>query len=571
MKKLLYIFIFIASLAFSSVLEPKDAFKIGISGDNQSGIIAKFDIANGVYLYQDKIKIKLDNSDITKLLNIPKAIKYDSYDIYRDLELFIPAGLVIGKNSFNIDIYYQGCSDDGFCYQPLKDSFKVKFDLNGKAIATLSQPSNLENSNPKQNNQNIQNEQSQIALNLENSSILWTISTFFVYGILLSFTPCIFPMIPILSGLIIAKGYSSAKNGFIISFVYVLAMSLTYALAGIAASMLGASIQGLLQTPVVLICFSIIFVALALSMFGLFEFEMPKRIQNYLNNKSSKFGGMSGVIFMGIASALIVGPCVAAPLAGALLYIANSGDMIVGGVALFVMSFAMGLPLLAIGLGGGKILPKPGEWMVKIKILFGFIMLGMAVWIIKPIINDSLAMLGYGILGVILAVVFGAFDNANSTIQKVIKAISIIIFTISMVVIIDFTISKLAPNLKINSQISQTQNELKFEYVTNLKELKDIIKSSQTPLFVDFWASWCVNCKELENNIFTQKDIASKLKEFRLIKIDLSHNTKENKELMKEYKIFGPPVLLIFNKGELKSQITGLISADELLKRLNQI
>lgn len=140
-----------------------------------------------------------------------------------------------------------------------------------------------------------------------------------------------------------------------------------------------------------------------------------------------------------------------------------------------------------------------------------------------------------------------------------------------MVVIIDFTISKLAPNLKINSQISQTQNELKFEYVTNLKELKDIIKSSQTPLFVDFWASWCVNCKELENNIFTQKDIASKLKEFRLIKIDLSHNTKENKELIKEYKIFGPPVLLIFNKGELKSQITGLISADELLKRLNQI
>lgn len=571
MKKLLYIFIFIASLAFSSVLEPKDAFKIAINGDNQSGIIAKFDIANGVYLYQDKIKIELDNSDITKLLNTPKAIKYDSYDIYRDLELFIPAGLVIGKNSFNIDIYYQGCSDDGFCYQPLKDSFKVKFDLNGKAIATLSQPSNLENSNPKQNNQNIQNEQSQIALNLENSSILWTISTFFVYGILLSFTPCIFPMIPILSGLIIAKGDNSAKNGFIISFVYVLAMSLTYALAGIAASMLGASVQGLLQTPVVLIFFSIVFVALALSMFGLFEFEMPKRVQNYLNNKSSKFGGMSGVIFMGIASALIVGPCVAAPLAGALLYIANSGDMIVGGVALFVMSFAMGLPLLAIGLGGGKILPKPGEWMIKIKILFGFIMLGMAVWIIKPIINDSLAMLGYGILGVILAVVFGAFDNANSTIQKVIKAISIIIFTISMVVIIDFTISKLAPNLKINSQISQTQNELKFEYVTNLKELKDIIKYSQTPLFVDFWASWCVNCKELENSIFTQKDIASKLKEFRLIKIDLSHNTKENKELMKEYKIFGPPVLLIFNKGELKSQITGLISADELLKRLNQI
>ncbi|WP_096015991.1 protein-disulfide reductase DsbD [Campylobacter lanienae] len=566
MKKLLYISIFIVSLCLASVLEPKDAFKITINGDNQSGVIAKFDIANGVYLYQDKIKIELNSKDITNFLNLPKAIKYDNYQIYRDLELFIPAGSVIDKRDFNLDIYYQGCSDDGFCYQPLRDKFEIKFDTDGKVIA-----SKLDQKSLNENIKTTQNNQSQIASNLEKSSILWVISTFFIYGVLLSLTPCIFPMIPILSGLIVAKGSNSLKSGFIISFIYVLSMSVTYAIAGVIASFLGASIQGLLQTPAVLIIFSILFIILALSMFGLFEFEMPKRLQSYINAKSSKFGHISGVIFMGVTSALIVGPCVAAPLAGALLYIANSGDMVVGGVALFVMSFGMGLPLLAIGLGASKFLPKPGEWMVRIKILFGFIMLAMAIWVVSPLITYEFAMVGYAILGVILASLFGAFESAISATQRVIKAISIIIFTISIVVILDFSVNKLAPNLKPISQITQPKNELKFEYVTNLKELKNIIKSSQTPLFIDFWASWCVNCKELENEVFTKKEIMEKLNNFRLIKIDLSKNSIENQELMREYQIFGPPVLLIYNKGELKSQITGLVSSDELLKSLNQI
>ena len=566
MKKLLYISIFIVSLCLASVLEPKDAFKITINGDNQSGVIAKFDIANGVYLYQDKIKIELNNKDITNFLNLPKAIEYDNYQIYRDLELFIPAGLVIDKRDFNLDIYYQGCSDDGFCYQPLRDKFEIKFNTDGKVIA-----SRLDQKSLNENIKTTQNNQSQIASNLEKSSILWVISTFFIYGVLLSLTPCIFPMIPILSGLIVAKGSNSLKSGFIISLIYVLSMSVTYAIAGVIASFLGASIQGLLQTPAVLIIFSILFIILALSMFGLFEFEMPKRLQSYINAKSSKFGHISGVIFMGVTSALIVGPCVAAPLAGALLYIANSGDMVVGGVALFVMSFGMGLPLLAIGLGASKFLPKPGEWMVRIKILFGFIMLAMAIWVVSPLITDEFAMVSYAILGVILASLFGAFESAISATQRVIKAISIIIFTISIVVILDFSVNKLAPNLKPISQIAQPKNELKFEYVTNLKELKNIIKSSQTPLFIDFWASWCVNCKELENEVFTKDEIREKLNNFRLIKIDLSQNSIENQELMREYQIFGPPVLLIYNKGELKSQITGLISSDELLKSLSQI
>ena len=505
MKKLLYISIFIVSLCLASVLEPKDAFKITINGDNQSGVIAKFDIANGVYLYQDKIKIELNNKDITNFLNLPKAIEYDNYQIYRDLELFIPAGLVIDKRDFNLDIYYQGCSDDGFCYQPLRDKFEIKFNTNGKVIASRSDQKSL-----NENIKTTQNNQSQIASNLEKSSILWVISTFFIYGVLLSLTPCIFPMIPILSGLIVAKGSNSLKSGFIISLIYVLSMSVTYAIAGVIASFLGASIQGLLQTPAVLIIFSILFIILALSMFGLFEFEMPKRLQSYINAKSSKFGHISGVIFMGVTSALIVGP-------------------------------------------------------------FGFIMLAMAIWVVSPLITDEFAMVGYAILGVILASLFGAFESAISATQRVIKAISIIIFTISIVVILDFSVNKLAPNLKPISQIAQPKNELKFEYVTNLKELKNIIKSSQTPLFIDFWASWCVNCKELENEVFTKDEIREKLNNFRLIKIDLSQNSIENQELMREYQIFGPPVLLIYNKGELKSQITGLVSSDELLKSLNQI
>ncbi|WP_086224533.1 protein-disulfide reductase DsbD [Campylobacter devanensis] len=590
MKKLLYIFLFFGILCFGGVLDPKDAFKLNISGDNQSGIIAKFDIADGVYLYQDKIKIMLDNNDITRLLNIPKAIKYEGYDIYRNLEIFIPAGIVLGKNSFNLDIYYQGCSDSGFCYQPLKDGFGVEFDSSGSVISSRylvdsTNKTNLATRNDEElvslskdiasgqnlSNQKTQNEQSQIAINLANNSIFWAISTFFIYGVLLSLTPCIFPMIPILSSLIVAKGAKSAKSGFIISLIYVLAMSVTYAIAGVLASSLGASVQGMLQTPVVLISFSIVFIVLALSMFGLFEIELPKSLQAYLNTKSSKFSGMGGVIFMGVASALIVGPCVAAPLAGALLYIANSGDIVIGGLSLFVMSLGMGLPLLAIGLGGGRVLPKPGEWMVKIKIIFGFIMLAMALWIISPVIGDEISLLGQGVLGVILAVIFGAFENASSIIQRAIKGVMLIIFAISMVIVIDFSVSKFGSNLKSSLLITHDKSNINFKYVTNLKELKEIIKSSQKPILIDFWASWCVNCKELESDVLTQSDVAKKLNEFILIKIDLSQSSPENEELMREYQIYGPPVLLIYNNGELKSQITGLISPNELLQRLNQI
>ncbi|WP_086236689.1 protein-disulfide reductase DsbD [Campylobacter porcelli] len=571
MKKLLYLSIFIVSLCLGNILEPKDAFKIAILGDNQSGIVAKFDIANGVYLYQDKIKIELDSSDITKFLNIPKAIKYDNYEIYRDLEIFIPAGLAINKDRFELDIYYQGCSDSGFCYQPLRDKFDIKFDTDGKVIANRLKADQTPKSLNKDSGKTTQNEQSQIALNLENNSILWIISTFFIYGVLLSFTPCVFPMIPILSGLIISKGSKDIKSNFIISLIYVLSMSFTYAIAGVVASMIGASVQGLLQTPVVLIIFSALFVILSLCMFGLFEFDIPKSLQSYINSKSSKFSHIGGVIFMGVTSALIVGPCVAAPLAGALLYIANSGDMVVGGVALFVMSFGMGLPLLAIGLGANKFLPKPGEWMIRVKIAFGFIMLAMAIWVVSPILKDEFAMLGYAILGVIFSVIFGTFDRAFSMAQRVIKAISIIIFSISIVVIVDFSIGKFAPNLKPNPKINLAKNEIKFDYVTNLKELKEIIKTTKTPLLIDFWASWCVNCKELESSVFTQSDVAKRLSEFKLIKIDVSQNSIENQELMKEYQIFGPPVLLIYNNSQLKYQITGLITPEELLEKLNQI
>lgn len=578
MKKLLYIFLLFGILCLGNVLEPKDAFRLAISGDNQSGMIAKFDIANGVYLYQDKIKISLDNNDITKLLSLPKAMQYESYEIYRDLEIFIPAGIMLGKSGFNLDIYYQGCSDSGFCYQPLKDSFGVKFDSDGRVVASRLKSENLaggadllDNSEQSLINPNIQNEQSKIASNLANGSIFWAISTFFIYGILLSLTPCIFPMIPILSGLLVAKGAKTAKSGFIISLIYVLAMSITYAVAGVVASSLGASVQGLLQTPAVLISFSIIFVILALSMFGLFELEIPKSLQNYINTKSSKFSGMSGVIFMGVASALIVGPCVAAPLAGALLYIANSGDTLIGGLSLFVMSLGMGLPLLAIGLGGGKILPKPGEWMIKIKIIFGFIMLGMAIWIVTPVVGDTISLLGYGVLGVILAVILGAFESATSIAHRILKGIMLIIFAISMVIIVDFSVGKFGVNFKPNQPIAQNKNALKFEYITNLNELNEVVQSSQKPVLVDFWASWCVNCKELESEIFTQNDVAQRLSNFELIKVDLTKPSPDNDELMREYQIYGPPVLLIYNKGELKSQITGLISPDELLQRLNEI
>lgn len=579
-NKIIFFLFFSCSFLFANI---NNVFDIQAKMLDSIGLNLEFNIDKKAYLYSDKIKIKLlsQDKDITEFLNFPQSKQYKNYQIYSEkFDVLIPLGLINNLDEFSLRVDYLGCAYDGFCYEPLAKKIDVKKNANTYEISTaqinLKQISTTKDTkiDKSSNSSNYQN----IAGNLSKNSVFVSLITFFGYGLLLALTPCILPMIPILSSIIVSKGDVGKKHSFIISLIYVFSMSIAYTIAGVLASLFGMGIQGILQIPFVIISFSLIFVFFAFSMFGVFKFQMPLFIQNFINSKTENKTGFFGVAIMGFLSALIVGPCIAAPLAGALLFIAQSGNILLGGLALFVMSFAMGIPLLLIGLGGKRFLPKPGIWMEEINKLFGFIMLIMAVWMLSRIINQNIAMLIYGVIGIFFAVFMGGFDRAKSTFMKFKKSICIFVFIYSILLIIGFAseatdVSKPLQNIisqKNNNQISN--KEISFKYAKNLKELKDIIHSSKKPVMIDFWATWCVNCKELEN-VFQDDEVKKKLFEFELVKIDVTNSNNDNKEMMKEFAVYGPPALIFFKDGvELKNkQIVGLITAKDFLQHIKEI
>ena len=435
---------------FAEPLSVKEAFGLTAHADDQN-VEFRFAPAPNIHVYKDSLAASLDGKILNSHLNFPKAEIYDEREVYTDqFSLFVPINLLKGLSggeNFTLKLEYQGCAKDGICYQPQVLKFSVKKGLGGYSVAQIieaAEPDFVSSQAPL-------SEQDSIAASLSSANFLLSLATFFGYGLLLSLTPCIFPMIPILSSIIVSKQSSStqdgkngavnlsavdensvkfdsgnphAKNaksknsrttsGFFLSTIYVFAMACAYAVAGVAASIFGSGVQSALQTPAVLIGFSLVFVALALSMFGLYELQMPLAMQNALSKKAQSKGGIIGVFAMGFLSALIASPCVAAPLAGALLYIAQSGNALFGGLALFTMGLGMGVPLLLIGASSGKILPRPGAWMDKIKTLFGFIMLIMAVWLSARVLGTTAELLLYGIIGVFASVFFGAFDATSS-------------------------------------------------------------------------------------------------------------------------------------------------------------
>ncbi|EHH0537697.1 protein-disulfide reductase DsbD, partial [Campylobacter lari] len=536
-------------------------FKLNTHSNNQ-GIFLKINLADRIYLYKDQIKVELDSNDITSLLNFPQTQTRENKEvIFSQLELFIPQLLLddfIKNNKAKLSLAYQGCSEEGLCYRPVY----VNYELNKQnGIYTIKSTKDQFKK---------QNEDEQIANDLSTQNIFITLLTFFGYGLLLALTPCILPMIPILSSLIAMKlkDKPSKKHSFYLSFIYVFFMSLAYAIAGALVGLAGANVQGLLQQPWIIITFAGIFVLLSLSMFGLYELQLPLKFQNFINKKIEGKSGIFGVAIMGFLSALIVGPCVAAPLAGALLYITNSGDVFLGGLSLFVMSFGMGMPLLLIGLGGSFL--KSGAWMLKIKIFFGFIMLIMAVWMLERILSANIILMLYGVIGVFFASFMGLFDEAKTNFDKFKKASMILVLTYSLSLILGGSMGSksLLKPLEFNLASKENSPSLSFKTIKNLKELKQELQNSTKPIMLEFTATWCENCKLLEEYTFTDTKVQNLLANYTLLKADVTHNSQEDLALMKEFGVFGPPVMIFFNKGEEKGRIIGYVDANDFLSKV---
>jgi thiol:disulfide interchange protein DsbD len=420
------------------------------------------------------------------------------------------------------------------------------------------------------------NETDTIANSLKDGNILLILATFFGFGLLLSLTPCVFPMIPILSSIIVGASKNedmTASRGFFLSLVYVLSMSVAYTIAGIIAGVFGANLQAALQNPYVLVVFALIFVALAFSMFGYFEIRLPASIQTKLNKTTDgkEKQGIAGIAIMGFLSALIVGPCVAPPLAGALVYIGQTGDALLGGMALFVMSLGMGVPLLLIGLGAGKFMPKPGGWMEGITRIFGIVMLGVAIWLLDRVLDASLIMVLWALLLLGSAIYLKVYTNI---ITKLISTVFLILGTVLLVGSISGATNPLKPLDKFTSSKNVVNtNELVFQKVRNIAELELAIKNSSKPIMLDFWASWCVACKELEEITFKDDEVIKKLQGFTLLKADVTLNNDDDKALQKMFAVVGPPALVFWDKdkNEVKSsKIVGYKNPKDFLEIINK-
>lgn len=566
MKKILLLVIsFIYVFAFNNdFLEPEEAFKPTLT-QTKDAIIFEVELGKDIYLYNDKLKVQLTQPqkiDLTSKAIIPTPQEYDGFivnfghpRVKVEIALLEIYSVIEGKN-FEIEFLFQGCSKAGLCYAPMREKLVVG------------------NTNSQVNDQQVSplNETDLISNTLKDKSVMIVLLTFFGFGLLLSLTPCVFPMIPILSSIIVNAGNKtqmSAKKGFWLSMVYVLAMSVAYTIAGVIAGLFGANLQVMLQNPYVLVVFAFIFIALAFSMFGYYKIEPPQWLQSkvYKTTTEQKSHGIVGIAVMGFLSALIVGPCVAPPLAGALVYIGQTGDALLGGLALFVMSVGMGIPLLAIGAGAGKFMPKPGGWMDTVSKIFGILMLAIAIWMLERVI-PSYTLYLWAILLMATAVYLYQQKYGHVLVHTLIMVI-LLYGVVAFVGAVSGANNILNPLEKFTQNNKSFKNELTWKYVNSIDALENAIQVSTKPVMLDFYASWCVSCKELENITFKDARVIQTLEKFTLLKADVTNNTQEDKALQKRFNVFGPPALIFFdeNKQEMKeAQIIGYKNADEFLE-----
>ncbi len=602
MKKIIaLLFVSIALFAGSKFLMPDEAFQPSAKLLNDRSVEATMKLGDKIYIYQKAFKFSLkgDSDLVIDHVEIEnKAQDHEGEMVYlEDISakiFFSKRDNASATEKVDLVMNYQGCSEAGLCYEPSSKVFT--FEIPTASLSTVGSVKEEVITKEKTVDESSSDEfgvseTDEIVAALKGGSVLTILAVFFGIGVVLSLTPCIFPMIPILSSIIVSQGEDiSAKRGFMLSLVYVLAMAFAYSIAGVLAGIFGENLQVLLQNPWAIGGFALVFIALALSMFGFYEIGLPASWQSKLSSASdsaSSKGGFVGVAVMGFLSALIVGPCVAPGLAGALIYIGQTGDALLGGAALFVMSIGMGLPLLLIGAGAGRFMPRPGGWMDTLTHVFGAVMLAIAIWMLSRILPETVTMLLWAIFFMFSAVYMGALESLESgkrgwhALTKAIGVLFLVYGALLFLGALSGSKSMFTPLDQFTSKNSVIQGRSieqpttsQFQIIHSSAELDAILEANRDKtVMLDFAAEWCSSCKEMEHITFADAGVKAKMGEFVLVQADVTDNTDEERALSKRFGLFGPPGILFFkNTKEIKNaRIIGYQPPEKFLAHLNKL
>lgn len=516
--------------ADAELLEPEKAFRMSVRAIDAHAVEVSFAIAEGYYLYRERFKFEADTGFGAGAVkfgtpDFPPGIRkkdefFGEVETYRrQVNITLPIERTGGGDTLKLLVTSQGCADVGVCYVPMQSRVSLKLAAADGGPAITQGPTLVPPSSYKASRFSATASDLDIVALFESGSFWLVLASFLGFGVLLAFTPCVLPMVPILSGIIAGEGRDLNKlRALILSLAYVLGMAVTYAAAGVAAAYSGTLIAAALQNPWVLTAFALVFVWLALSMFGFHDLQLPAFLHDRLSSTHQKLRGghIASVAGMGVLSAVIVSPCVAAPLAGALLYISQTRDVVLGGGALFAMALGMGVPLVVVGVSEGAFLPKSGPWMNVVKKFFGVLLLAVAAWIVWPVVSPVVSPL-------------------------------------------------------INS--GPAAHGLKFEAVNSVAELNEKLREPGKPVLLDFYADWCVSCKEMEAFTFTDAQVKAKMSGMRLLQADVTANTEEHKELLKRFSLFGPPGIIFFDArgAEIRGlRVIGYQKADKFLTVLDR-
>jgi thioredoxin:protein disulfide reductase len=558
-------------------LDPDVAFVLTGAAQTTNNIQLNWRITDGYYLYKQRIKLEPANAaQPVGAIVLPKGeAHHDDYfgdqEVYRqslDASFSVPPS---DAKTVDVNVTYQGCADAGLCYPPITKTLSISLEGAPTTAAAAASPGSG----------GYVSEQDSYAAKIKNGNIFLVLATFFGAGLLLAFTPCVLPMVPILSGIIAGGGENvTTRRSFMLSVAYVLGMAFTYTAAGIAAGAIGQgfNLQATFNQPWIIILFSLLFVVLAVSMLGFFTIEMPGFIQTRLSSKSNEqqAGTYLGVGVMGALSALIVSACVAPPLIAALTVISQTGDVFRGGAALFVMSIGMGTPLLLVGASAGKLLPRAGAWMDTIKNLFAVLFLAVAAWMVARIVPAWAGVLLWMVPALVLCWVLFKARVKSPPGRILMRSLGAAAGVYGLMLLIGATILHATNPLAPIPQLSGTQKQLEFKRIKTLADLERevaVAKTAGKSVMLDFYADWCVSCKEMEHNTFTEADVQTALGNTTLLQADVTLNDEQDRELLKHFGIFGPPTIAFYGAdGEERRnfRVVGFMKAAEFAAVVRQ-